>query len=167
LNNTLKIGKIVKPQGIKGEVKVLPYVDEIEHFSDLKRVYIDGVSVEIQRARVAGQDVFITLKNVTDRNEAETFRGKELSLPLNEARIFNQDGYFIAELVGMDVYVDENKVGVLKEVLKNGAADVFVVSGERPFMVPFLNKLVLEISRENSLIRFDGKVFKEVVLYED
>ena len=167
MNNSLLIGKIVKPQGIKGEVKVIPYVDDIRPFCDLKKAYMDGKAVEIVRARVTGSDVFLSLRGVADRNQAELLRGKELSLPIDEARIFNQDGYFVAELIGMDVTCDGVKLGILKEILKNGAADVFVVEGEKPFMVPFLKKLVISIDRASNTIVLDKTTFGEVVVYED
>ena len=164
---TLKIGKIVKPQGVNGEVKVYPYVDEIAPFTELKSVFLDGKNVKIAGARVSGSDVFISFEGVKDRNVAETLRGKELSLSMDEARVFASDGYFILELIGLDVCVGDNIVGKIKEVLKNGAADVFVVDGERPFMIPFLKKLTLSVDIDGGKIVFDEKVFKEVVVYED
>ncbi|MBQ7653424.1 MAG: 16S rRNA processing protein RimM [Clostridia bacterium] len=163
---TIKIGKIVKPQGIKGEVKIYPYVDDTRPFIDLKRVFIDGDAVKIDGARISGSDVFMCLDGISDRDKAELMRGKELSLPVSEARAFSEGGYFIAELIGLEVYVGEEKIGEIKEVLKNGAADVFVIKGEKSYMVPFLKKLTREVDIDGNKIVFEPSVFVEVA-YED
>ena len=36
-----EIGQIVNTFGIKGQVKVMPYTDDIKRFDELKQIYID------------------------------------------------------------------------------------------------------------------------------
>lgn len=166
MKKLLEIGEIVKPQGIKGEVKLIPYFENLKAYKSLKRVIIDGQSKEIVGARHDGSGVFLLLKGISDRNTAELMRKKMVSIPIDEAEPF-RNGYFIVELEGLNVYVGEKSVGTLKEVLKTGSVDVFSVKGDKPFMVPYLNKLVSEIDLEKGIMVLDPNVFEEVVCYED
>lgn len=166
MKKLLEIGEIVKPQGIKGEVKLVPYMDKLNAYKSLKRVIIDGQTKEIVGARHDGSGVFLLFQGVSDRNTAETYRKKIVSIPIEEAEPFRK-GYFIVELEGLNVFVGEKPVGVLEQVLKTGAVDVFSVKGDRPFMTPFLKKLVVRVDLDEGKIVFDPKVFEEVVCYED
>lgn len=166
-NDKLYIGKIVKPQGIRGEVKLASYVDHIQGVLKIKSVFIEGVDYEIVKARVVGFDAFLLLKGVTDRDMAETLRNKEVYIPFSQADYFRQNDYFVDELIGLSVYVGDLLVGELINVSNYGSASVFEVKGEKSFMVPYLEKLVLNIDIPNNKIILDQKVFEEVVCYEN
>lgn len=166
MKKLLEIGEIVKPQGIKGEVKMIPYMEKLNAYKSLKAVIIDGQHKEIVGARHDGSGVFLLLKGVSDRDVAETYRKKKVFIPLEEAEPF-RDGYFIVELEGLSVHVADQEVGVLKEVIKTGGVDAFYVKGDRNFMVPFLKKLVLTIDTDNGIMVLDPEVFKQVVCYEN
>lgn len=166
-SNKLYIGRIVKPQGIKGEVKLSSYVDHIQGVLKIKSLFIDGVGYEIVKARVVGFDAFLLLKGVQDRNMAEELRGKEVYIPFEQADYFRQEDYFVDELIGLQVYVGDSLAGEISAVQNYGSASVFEVNGEHPFMIPFLEKLVLKVDIQNNSILFDKKVFEEVVCYEN
>lgn len=166
MSKFLVLGQIVKPQGIKGEVKLISYVEKISGFKSLKSVYLDGQKKEIVRARADGSGVFLLFKGIDDRDSAECLRHKEVSIPLEEAEPFRV-GYFVIELEGLKVFVGEKQVGILSEVLNTGSVDVFAIKGEKNFMVPFLKKLVVNVDLEQGTMLIDSKVFEEVVTYED
>ncbi len=166
-NDKLYIGKIVKPQGIKGEVKLVPYVDHIQGVFKIKTVFIEEIDYEIVKARVVGFDAFLLLKGVTDRDMAEGLRNKEVYIPFSQADFFRQDDYFIDELIGLSVYVGDKFVGEIESVTNYGSASVFAIKGERPFMVPYLEKLVVNIDISQNKMILDSKVFEEVVCYEN
>lgn len=166
MKKLLEIGEIVKPQGIKGEVKLVPYMENLNAYKTLKRVIIDGQQKEIVGARHDGSGVFLLLKDVADRNEAEKYRRKIVSIPIEEAEPF-REAYFIVELEGLKVFVGDRFVGILDQVLKTGSVDVFSVKGDAPFMTPYLKRLVSLIDLEKGIIVFDPIVFEEVVCYEN
>ena len=91
----LLIGEITKPQGIRGEVKVRHYTDDPDRFYDLETVLIpDGAAfreIAVTGARVNGDDVFLTLEGIADRNEAEKMRGLKLYVDRAHARELPED----------------------------------------------------------------------------
>jgi len=96
----LLIDKIVNPQGILGEVKVLPYTDGAEVFCGLRRVFIDGTEYKILNARVGDGIAYLALRGVPDRNAAELLRDRELTLPREEAPEPDEGSYYIADVLG-------------------------------------------------------------------
>jgi len=156
------VGKVAKPQGIKGEVKLQCYVDAPEGFLRIKEVYVGGVSRTIKRARVLGADVFLTLAGIDDRNMAETLRNLDVEVDRAAADSLKTGDYFVADLVGLTVMVDECEMGKVVDVLQYGAADIFDIRGERQYLVPFLKALVLSIDLVRGVITMDKSKWEEV-----
>ena len=165
----LKIGIIVKAQGIKGQVKVQPLTDDITRFSKLKETIIDGKTYRVLNAVIGGGMVFLTLSGITDRNTAETFRGKFLYVTRENAVPLEEGRYFIADMIGCKVVLSDGVVvGKLTDVAQYGAADVItVVDGNKVCRFPFIKKLNSNIDVENKIMTVDAKVFGEVSVYED
>ena len=129
----IQIGKIVKPQGIRGEVKVLPMTDHLERFLELKEVFLEQkgekVQTKVMGARIGADAAYLFLERVYDRNAAEALRGCALFVDRAHAAELPEGRYFIVDLIGAEVFSKEGKrIGVLKEVLQPGANDVFVVT---------------------------------------
>ena len=106
LSEYLLIGEITKPQGIMGEVKVLPHTDDPGRFLKLNMVYIQSGNEYEERpivsARSSGGDVFLTFPGVTDRDKAEALRGKKLYVDRSHAVALSEDENFICDLIGCD-----------------------------------------------------------------
>ena len=165
MEQTLKIGIAVKPQGIRGEIKVRPLTDDPQRFRDLKEVIIDGVTHKVLNARVGGEDVFIALYGVSDRNAAEKFRGKFLLVNREDAVKTGNDRIFIADLIGARV-VDERGVtyGVITDITE-GKTDVIWLeseSGEKSAF-PFLKKVLVGVDVAAKTMTVDSARFSEVV----
>ena len=169
MEQTLKIGIAVKPQGIRGEIKVRPLTDDPQRFRDLKEVIIDGVTHKVLNARVGGEDVFIALYGVSDRNAAEKFRGKFLLVNREDAVKTGNDRFFIADLIGARV-VDECGVtyGVITDITE-GKTDVIWLeseSGEKSAF-PFLKKVLVGVDVAAKTMTVDSARFSEVVCREN
>ncbi len=105
----LMIGQVIKPQGVRGEIKVLPLTDDPERFLDLARVFLDetgGEALAVRAARTREGYAYLCLAGVEDRDAAEALRGRELFVPRAEAAPLPEGRYYIADLIGMQV-VDE------------------------------------------------------------
>lgn len=166
------IGKIVKPQGIRGELKVVPMTDEPSRFCLLKEVSICGNTYSVTNARVNGSDVYLLLDGVCDRNEAETFRNKLVEIPRENAVELSEGEFFIADLIGcklvsVDVDTEEN-VGVIEKIESFGAADVFTVDVENgKISFAFVSALNPRLDIENKVLFVDAKRLKAVAVYEN
>lgn len=124
----LLIGRVVKPQGIKGEVKVLLLTDGFFSVKNLKEAYIGDKLYKINSIKDAGVPcAFLGLQGICDRNAAEALRGAEVYA---DKSLINKDknAYFIEDLIGLTLYAGEDKIGTIQDVIKSNI-DMFVISG--------------------------------------
>ena len=164
----IEIGKIIKAQGIKGEVKLSRYVDDASMLKTVKQVYIGSKTYTVTHFRADGAFCYFLLDGVADRNSAEALRNWSVYADKESVTVAS-DRYFIDDLVGCVVILDNGKtVGTVKEILQNGAADVFVCDGDSgEILFPFLKDLILSVNVETKQITLDSKRFDEVAVYED
>ena len=164
----IEIGKIVKAQGIGGEVKSACFVDDASMLKHVKTAFIQGRAYEVVSLRCSGDYFFMRFVGVDNRNEAEELRDKIIFADKSEVDL-KQGRYFVEDLVGCDVIVDDNNVGRVTELLQYGAADVFVCKGANgiDFSFPFLKNAVTNVDIDGKRIEVDGQRFSEVVCYED
>lgn len=163
----ISIGKIVKPQGINGEVKLVDFSDGISSLEDLEAVYIDGKEYRILSLSARDGALFMCLRGVFDRNAAELLRGKEVFCD-KEKIIKSDDSFFIEDIIGCELYLSSGKlIGRITDVTP-ASVDVFAVdSVEGEAYFPFLKDLNAVVDVDNKRVTVDAKRFTEVVLYRD
>ncbi len=165
----LKVGLIVKPQGIKGEVKVQPLTDNIDRFRSLKKVYIDGEERKVISAKIAGGFCIVALSGVGDRNTAELLRGKFLQVDRGDAEVLPKGRYFIVDIIGCKIEFDDGvELGDVVDVT-SAKTDIFTVKtvSKKTVRFPFLNDLVVLVDIEKKRIILNRKRYLEVCCYED
>ncbi len=160
----LKIGIVLKPQGIKGEIKVKSFFDTAESYKSIKKVQIKGASYDVSHLRIAGEYVFLTLKCIDSIEKAEVLRNSYVEIDRDDAPKLAADRYYIEDLIGKEIEVDGRVVGILDEVLQYGAADVYCVKGDRKFSFPALKVVILSVGER---IVLDPTELNKVILYED
>ena len=169
MQENLKIGVIVKPQGIKGEVKVQPFTDDINRFKKLKEVIIEDKTYKVLNAVVGSGTVFLSLSGIPDRNTAETFRGKFLRVKRENAVPLEEGRYFIVDIIGCKVVTDDGEeIGVVRDVT-SARTDIFTVdcANGRVLRFPFLKDATVSVDVQEKVITFNGKRLKEISCYED
>lgn len=123
----LTVGLFLKPQGIRGEVKVMPYTDSPATFRSFRRIFAGGAEYRVLSVRTDGEFVYLALKGIPDRNAAETLRGKTVEILREEAPVPAEGSYYIADLIGSEVVTEEGeKLGTLKDVTP-AATDVYTL----------------------------------------
>lgn len=164
----IEIGKIVKAQGINGEVKLACFVDDACLVKNVATCYIQGRAYEVQRIRGEGNFFFAKFVGVDTRNDAEELRDLVVYAEKDQV-LLPENRYFIDDLVGCILTIDDKNIGTVTDVLQYGAADVFVCDGVdgNNFSFPFLKDVVASVDVENKAITVNGKRFGEVVVYED
>lgn len=165
----LKVGLIVKPQGIKGEVKIQPLTDDINRFKNLKEVIIDDKNYRVLKAVIGGGTVFLTISGISDRNTAETFRGKFLYVTRENAVPLEEGRYFIADIIGCELLNDKGeKLGQITDVTPNRVDVITVKKTDGKIMrFPFLNDLVIDVDIINQKMTVLAKRLAEVSVDED
>lgn len=154
-----EIGQIVNTFGIKGFVKVNPYTDDVSQFETLKTILVEKnkkvLSFEIEEVKYSKNQILLKLKGIEDINEAEKFRNAIIKIPREKARKLPEGTYFIADLLGMKVYTEDQKLlGNLEDIYNSGASDIYVVKDElgKQFLLPAINDVIKEIDIENEKI---------------
>ena len=157
MEDLLRVGVIANTHGIRGEVKVFPTTDEKERFKDLKKVILDTGKeqkvLEIQSVRFFKNLVILKFKGIDNINDIEMYKGKDLLVTREDAVPLEEGEYFIADLLDLDVYSDEDeKIGVLYDVMQTGANDVYVVKTEegKEILLPAIDECILDIDLEEN-----------------
>lgn len=161
----LIIGKIVKAQGIKGEVKIIPITDDVLRFNKLKKATVKGSEMTVEYSRVQGGCAFVKFMGVDTRNDAELLQNEFVSVAREDAVKLPENTWFIVDILGSKVFVGDKEIGALVDVMQNSAVDVYVVSdGKNEVMFPALKNLILKVDTDKKVIILDEKRFKEVAV---
>ena len=100
MRETIVIGEVTKPQGIRGEVKVKPLLDDAAAFCALRCVCIGGAEYKGLSARADAQAAYLALSGVANRNAAELLRGKEVLAARQDLPALEEGRYYIVDNVG-------------------------------------------------------------------
>lgn len=168
MSEQLKIGIVVKPQGIKGQLKIQPLTDDVSRFNNLKQVIIDEQTYRVASVSIGGGVVFVALFGVNDRNTAELLRGKFLCVKREDAIPLKEGRYFVADIIGCTLISDDKKIGEIIDVTSS-RTDVLTVKcvDGKIMRFPFLNDLVEKIDIENKEFIVKSKRLSEVSCYEN
>lgn len=153
------IGKIINTHGIKGDLRVYPYTDNIKRFSDLKDVYIgeQKEKVDIENVKYHKDLVLLKLKSFDNINDVLIFKEKLVYIDERDKIKLPKDNYFIHELIGCKVYDQKDKLlGVIEDVLQNSSNDVYVIKdNEKEYMIPAIKKFIKEVNISEKTIIVD------------
>ena len=143
----VEAGEIVTTHGVKGEVKVLPWLDSPEDLCDFDRCRIDGKEFEIQQCRVQKTCNLVKLSGIDTMEAAQLMRGKTIELYRED---IDDEVIFAAELIGVEVYCEGVKIGKMKDVLDYPGNSVYIVKGEHEYMIPAVKEFILSTDMEKN-----------------
>lgn len=152
----LQVGVISSTHGIRGEVKVFPTTDDAARFKELKKVLLDTgkerIELEIQSVRFFKQFVIVKFKGIDNINDIERYKGRSLLVSREDAVELDKDEYYIADLIGMDVFTEEGHFGVLRDVMETGANEVYIVDSDShgEVLIPAIRQCVLNVDPEEN-----------------
>ena len=167
MKDFFELGRVLKPQGVRGEVKVELFTDDISRIHDLDFVYFEenGVKTKavITSKRTDGVYAYLLFEGVVNRNDVENYRGRMFYIDRENAAPLPEGSYYICDLIGLDVFDEKNnKLGVLKDILQHGSADVYCVSAASPFMFPSVPGIFVERDIKKGVIVVDSSRLEEV-----
>ncbi|KAB3531408.1 16S rRNA processing protein RimM [Alkaliphilus serpentinus] len=152
----LRVGKIASTHGIKGAVKVFPTTDYPERFEELKYVYLDKTDkLIINNVQYQKNMVILTFKEFNDINQVERLKGKELFIDESQRRKLPEDTYYIADIIGIDVYTDKDVyLGKVKDIIQTGPSEVYVIGNDegKEYMIPSVKEFIPIIDIDNKRI---------------
>ncbi len=152
---TVKLGKITAPQGIKGEVRVYPYTDELTRFSQIEAVLLQGRRLKIEKVRYMKNMAVLKLEGIDDRNGAENVRNQELLLAREDLWEQPEDTYFVDDILGSSVVTEAGTaVGTLKKIHSRPAQDLYEIEREDGsfFLLPAVKEFIKAVDPQNRTI---------------
>ena len=136
----IEAGEIVTTHGVKGEVKVLCWLDDPEMLCEFDRCRISGKEYQMEQVRVQKTCNLVKLSGIDTMEAAQAMRGKVIELYRED---IDDEVIFAAELIGVEVFAEGNCIGKIKEVLDYPGNAVYVVKGEHEYMIPAVKHFVL------------------------
>ena len=156
MEQLLQVGVISSTHGVRGEVKVFLTTDDVKRFKKLKKVILDTgkeqLPLEIEGVKFFKQFVILKFRGIDNINDIEKYKGKRLLVDREHAVKLKKDEYFIADMIGMDVFTEDGELfGALKDVMETGANDVYIIemSDGKEVLVPAIKQCILDVDIEN------------------
>ncbi len=165
----LSVGFVLKPQGLKGEIKVKPLTDEPERFDTLTHIYLKEEDkykrIIVEARRYDKSFVYLKLAGYTSIEAVEPLRNAYLWIPRSLARLLPKDAYFIADILGCMVETKEGRIlGELVDLIHTGSNDVYVIKGKKgDILVPALKRHVLSVDPPKKRIVVDLTGLEELL----
>ena len=158
----IEAGEIVTTHGVRGEVKVLSWLDSPEMLCEFDRCRISGREYVMDSVRMQKTCNLVKLRGVDTMEDAQKLRGKTMELCRED---ISDELIFASELVDVEVYADGACIGKIKEVLDYPGNSVYVVQGEREYLIPAVKEFILSTDLERNQMQV--KLLKGMASDED
>ena len=154
-----EIGQIVNHFGIKGMLKVKPFTNDISQFKTLGTLLVEKngklIEMQIEEVKFSKNQILLKLKGIETIEEAEKYRNCYLKIAREKAKKLPKNTYFIADLIGLEVYTDEDKLlGKVDDIYNTGSSDIYVVKDEKgkQILLPAIKDVIKKVDIENQKI---------------
>jgi len=156
MDEFLSVGVITTAHGVHGEVKVFPTTDDVKRFKKCKELLLDKGNgperIKVQGVKFFKQFVIIKLDGINTMDDALLLKNKPLLVTRDMAVKCEEDEYFIADLIDVKVYdEDDNYIGNISEVYQTGANDVYEIkrSDESTVLIPAIKECIKSVDIKN------------------
>lgn len=159
----IEIAKILKPQGIKGEVKAQPSTNILAVFKSVQNVRIGFKEYQIERLSLRQGFLYIKFKGIDTRNQAEELRNCSIEIDKDLLVEIKGNEFLIDDLIGMVLYSTKGElVGQIVDVVNYGSCDIFIIEHNgRQYQAPYVEDVFI---KEGDKLVVDSEKFKEVVI---
>lgn len=148
----IEVGQIVNTHGIRGEIKLNPWTDNLYDLTELDVFYDqNGKVLNVENSKVHKNVVIIKFREITTMNDAEKLKGKVLfteKTPLPEGR------FYIKDLIGLKAFENDTELGTLTDVFNTGANDIYEIKTNdgKNIYIPVIDGVVGDVDLENRKI---------------
>ena len=148
----LIIGRVLKPWGVRGELKIQILTEFPERFASLQTVYLgdDAKLFLVERARLHSGTALLKLRGLDSPEAGAAYHDQLVQIKRADAMPLPRGKHYLYEIIGLRVKTtDGESLGEIADVLATGANDVYVVrEGTREILIPAIEDVVKEISLE-------------------
>ena len=153
----ITIGRVIRPHGIDGTLKVLPLTDFPQHFKSLKGIFlVKGriTKTTVEHTRFHKGHVLIKVKQCRDRSAAEKWIGAEVKIDSQDLWPLQNGEYYRFQIEGLNVITEEGEcLGNVTEIISTGSNDVYVVKkGKKEYLLPAIKEVIKLIDLERKVM---------------
>lgn len=163
------IAKVLKPQGLKGEIKCKLENDDYSIIQNVTEIFLEGkdIPTRIKSKAFRGGYLYLTIGTIDSREKADLIRGFNIYAD-RKFLVIPEDEYMIDEIIGAKVFSEEGaEIGELVDVQNYGATDLFVIKQySREYMVPFVNDIVKKVNAKSGIIIVNKQKYDEAKICE-
>ena len=159
MNPYLELGQIVNVKGLKGEVKVNPFTENIERFEELKTVLIkfknENKEFEIEKVGYHKNQVILKFKGINTVEEAEKLRNSYILINRNDLEPLEEGVYYITDLLRLEVYTEDGTLlGKVDDIYNTGSNDIYVVKDDlgKQKLLPGIPEVLKNVDLEHGKI---------------
>lgn len=148
----ISVGKLVNTRGLRGELKLYPYIDEQETFLELTYLMVNDEKYDIKGVKFFKNMVFVALEGIDTVEKAETLKNSEAFVLEEDLPALSEEEFYIKDILGISVVTDKGeKIGKVKDVFRTGSNDVYEVEreGRKPMYLPAIKDVVLNIDTKS------------------
>jgi 16S rRNA processing protein RimM len=163
--NLLLIGKVIRPHGLNGLLRIISYAGSEETFLKAGIVVLKSDQAGFSEFRVISINAYknaflMKLDGISSLEDAERYRDAEILIRKDTLSHKNEDEYFWFELIGIEVFLDSGRsLGTLQEIINTGSNDIYIVrEGNKEFLIPAIHGVVLKIDIENKRMIIAGNI---------
>lgn len=157
----IQIGKIINTHGIKGEVIVASFTNDVNRFNDLDTIYLgdNKTKLQVEQARSHKNMVLLKFKNFNNINEVLMHIGKFIYVDEVDKRVLPENHFFIFDIIGSVVSdINGEEIGIITDVNQSASNDVYIIRNEKKdkeYLIPAVKEFFVEIDIKNKKIVID------------
>jgi len=160
----IPIGRVVRPHGVRGRIKLEYFGEDVNRFPPSQEVFIEVKVGSLQAYEILGTTpqpprLILHLKGIGRREEVEPLIGKVVFIKREVLPDLDEGEYYWMDLLGMSVETQQGKrIGRLKEIFSTGANDVYVVEGKRgEIFLPATEEVIQNVDRKKGVMKVNRK----------
>ncbi len=153
------IGKVRRPHGIRGVLRIGIMTDDPHRFRLLREIYLsrndhDRKRFAIINVGIVPDAILLTLEGIDSRDDAESWRDAWVEITGDQIMPLEEGQHYLFEILGLQVQTEEGEIlGTVVDILRNPAHDVYVIKqDEREFMVPAVPEFIRQIDSESGIM---------------
>ncbi|MBZ0294575.1 MAG: ribosome maturation factor RimM [Anaerolineae bacterium] len=158
----LLLGEILRPHGIRGELRVRILTDYPERMLEFDSVHIgtdpespEAAIYQIEKLRLSKGYGLLKLEGIDDRNQAELLRDLYVMIDVDEAIPLEEGEFYLYQVIGLTVQTEQGQaLGTIREVLETGANDVYIIDSPeyKEILLPVTPETVLNTDIQSGLV---------------
>lgn len=155
MDNMIEVGIVVNTHGLRGEVKIVPWLDFPEMFEIVDVAYTkNNETLTVENIRYQKSNVIVKFKEISSIEKAERLKNQVIYVDREVFDDLPEGTYLIADIIGLSVTDGQTDYGKVTDVIQTGSNDVYVVEkeGAKQLLIPALKDVILDTDLENGVI---------------